>query len=214
MPRKVEVPEELKALLPEAQEAVVVVGDSAYTVVPLTAIQVEKASAIVAELVEAITGEVVKSYEAATADRSAENTSTFLTALRRATEKLFSSGRIPHLVAIMIDGDVETVKTSLTVKQAQHILGVLYAQNLDSVGLPDDSVKNFNGLLEGFGMNRRKDEILQWAEMVLTVLTDPSFGSDSERIATLVTMSRELGLLENAKSDEKPGEEKAEPESR
>ena len=69
-------------------------------------------------------------------------------------EALTLEDRIPKLIEELVGIPASTVKDALTINQFKHIAGVLFEQNFkeEGGGLPDDSRKNFQALLDWVGL--------------------------------------------------------------
>ena len=78
-------------------------------------------------------------------------------------EALVCEDRLPTLIEEILGIPAAKVKESLTVNQFKHIAGVLYVQNFkeEDGGLPDDSRKNFQALLEWTGLGAEKTNLDQ-----------------------------------------------------
>lgn len=163
-----EIPKELEILNPELQVKPILVGKKVYKLYPLTEGQVEKLSKFISDIL----------YEVYTLDREcpkchvvhrdAADPEKLLNKCPICDESLFdlkkpisevilAEGRIKRILTTVI-GIIETDVRNATLPQLKYIAGLLYAQNFDDEKTaPEDSSKNFTGLLDWLGIGAAED---------------------------------------------------------
>lgn len=174
---KIDIPEELKILDPESQKQPIVVGKDAYMVYPLTEGQAERVSQIISDVMTDITtmdlkcpncGHVFKGQlgrletcNRCKKDKKKGGGHQLISLQKPPVEALVCEDRLPSIVEEILGIPADDVKASLTVNQFKHIAGVLYVQNFkeEGAGLPDDSRKNFQALLEWTGLGAEKENL-------------------------------------------------------
>lgn len=145
MPVKIlDIPAELRPLLAEYDTRVVVVGNTGYQMIALAEHQVVR----FCQIINSIFGEILNIFSE---EESQE------VAFGRIVNKFIETGKIPQIVAVILDLDVEEVKQKLTISQAMYILSEAYDQNINLDRLPEGVRKNLGKLTKLF----KKDELSQ-----------------------------------------------------
>jgi len=163
--KAVEVPDELRVLLPEENTMAVVIGSRAYEMSPLTEGVVERVSKDVAEILNKVFNNNARcpKCEKVFPDQlgitlECPDCKVSLVDCRESPiEAIISSGKIPKLVEQIIEVPANIVAKNMTIPQMKHFAGVFWKQNLSDDGLPEESRKNFQGLLGSF-MPGKKEE--------------------------------------------------------
>lgn len=173
---KIDIPEELKILNPETQKKPIVIGSEAYMVYPLTEGQAERVSELISNIITDITtldvkcpncdhvypGMLGKQDTCTKCKKKGKGKHALKSMQKPPVVALTFEDRIPKLIEGLIGIPLDSVKEDLTINQFKHIAGVLYEQNFkeEGGGLPRDSAKNFNALLDWIGLGAQKNEEL------------------------------------------------------
>lgn len=165
--KAVEVPDELRVLLPEKNKMVVVIGSRAYEVFPMTEGVVERVSKDVADILGKVFNNNVRCPKCEKMFRDQLGITTECPDCKVAVvdcrespiEAIISSAKIPKLVEQIIEVPANVVAKNMTIPQMKHFAGVFWKQNLSDDGLPEESRKNFQGLLMAFIPGRKKEEM-------------------------------------------------------
>lgn len=164
--KAVEVPSELRVLLPEENKMVVLVGDRAYEMFPMTEGTVERVSRDVAEILGKVFNnnarcpkcEKLFSDQLGIVAECPDCKISVVDCRESPIEAVISSGKIPKLVEQIIEVPANVVSKNMTIPQMKHFAGVFWKQNLSDDGLPEESRKNFQGLLKSFIPGKEKTE--------------------------------------------------------
>lgn len=171
---KIEIPDELQILNPETQKKPIVIGAQGYMIYPLTEGQAEHVSQIISDVITDVSTMDVKCPNCGyvfkgqlgrqetcnrCSGKKGKKGGHLLVSLQKPpVEALVCEDRLPTLIEEILGIPAAKVKESLTVNQFKHIAGVLYVQNFkeEDGGLPDDSRKNFQALLDWTGLGAQK----------------------------------------------------------
>lgn len=222
---KIEIPDELKILNPETQKMPIVIGLDAYMVYPLTEGQAERVSQIISDIITDITtldvkcpncGHVFKDQlgrqetcnrcKGSGGRKTSKKGGHVLVSLQKPpVEALVCEERLPKLVEEILGIPAATVKEKLTVNQFKHIAGVLYVQNFkeEDAGLPDDSRKNFQALLDWTGLGAQKSSSVVEDEKKKEENEEPQADSEKSTKPSQVNMGSQESISgEDGKNDQ------------
>jgi hypothetical protein len=157
------IPDDLRILLPEVSAEVVVIGDQAYRLRPLTEGQAELLSVELSEIVDRVfTTDMLcpvcgARYPSALGKMDACPKLECAGAVLRSAQEspikaVMESGRVARLVEKILDIPASIVQKKATLPQLMHFAGVLWKQNFSRSALPEESRKNFEGLLSWMGL--------------------------------------------------------------
>lgn len=168
---KIDIPNELRILNPEFQKKPVLVGKDAYMIYPLTEGQAERVSQLISDIIIDITTLDMKCPNCdhifpnklgrqetcnKCSNKKGKGGHQLVSMQKTPVEALTQEDRIPKLVEELVGIPEIEVKDNLTINQFKHLAGVLYEQNFkeegEGAGLPDDSRKNFQALLDWVGL--------------------------------------------------------------
>lgn len=162
MTGELKIPDDLRILLPEAAAEAVVIGDQVYSLTPLTEGQAEMLSIELAEIVDKVfTSDMICTecgtrYPSALGKTDTCRQEGCSGALKSAQESpvrvIMEGGRVARLVEKILDVPASVVQKKATIPQLMHFAGVLWKQNFSEYALPEQSRKNFEGLLGWMGL--------------------------------------------------------------
>jgi len=198
-----EAPAGYEFLDPMADKEVVAVGRDFFELTPMVEGELELVWAELSSVIDAAMSKLVKGIanpkvvvrgkknpkephhaeEKAQADSSFAD---FLLGIKDGLKALISDGRLSKILHIVLGEPLEYIQDNMTVKQALHVAGVLYKQNFNLDGLPEDFRKNWDGFLGilGFGGSSKEEEFVEFTLVELAkALTEKQ--SHQEAISNL-----------------------------
>jgi len=164
--KAVEVPDELKVLLPEQNRMIVLIGSRAYEMFPMTEGIVERVSKDVAEILGKVFNNDARCPKCGKLFPDQLGITTecpdckvpVVDCRESPIEAIIGSGKIPKLVEQIVEIPANIVSKNMTIPQMKHFAGVFWKQNLSDEGLPEESRKNFQGLLRTFIPGKAEEE--------------------------------------------------------
>lgn len=171
---KIDIPDELQILNPELQKKPIVIGSDAYMIYPLTEGQAERVSKLISDILIDMTtmdmkcpncdhifpNKLGRQETCNKCSKKGKGRHQLVSLQKTPVEALTKEDRIPKLVEELVGVPVNEVKEALTINQFKHIAGVLFEQNFKEKGggLPEDSRKNFQALLDWVGLGAPTEE--------------------------------------------------------
>lgn len=195
---RMDIPEELEVLNPEWQAKPILIGRKVYTLYPLTEGQAEKLSKTIRDIIYCIYTMDVQCPRCGKVYKEASG-KLFVCSKKGceeeplndlqvdATSAILDQGRIKKIIAELFDIPEVEVKRA-TIPQLKYIAGLLYLQNFSDESAPENSEKNFQGLLNwmGIGMEARQ-----------SVPLEQSMNTSPESTGSPENISKESGTVEN-----------------
>lgn len=198
MNNQIDIPKELEVLNPEWLAKPILIGKKVYTLYPLTEGQAEKLSKTTNEIIYNIYTTDMRCPKCGKVYKDALG-KLFVCSKRNCEEEpleelqmdaiaaILDGGRLKRIIAELFDIPETEVKRA-TLPQLKYIAGLLYLQNFSDDSAPEDSEKNFKGLLNwmGIGMEARE-----------SVPLEPSTNTSQKNTDLPESISKENGKTEN-----------------
>ena len=162
------IPKELEVLNPEWQAKPILIGQKVHTLYPLTEGQAEKLSKTISKIIYDIYNTDVKCPKCDTVYKdmlgkqfvctNKSCTGESLVELQQeAITAILGSGRLKNILSELFNIPESDIKRA-TIPQLKYIAGLLFIQNFSEESIPEDSEKNFQGLLSWMGIGTETRE--------------------------------------------------------